>query len=110
MKTYGFSTTTTTTTKTTTPSREIDQSEAIGFDFQNVPSDQGGLTDQIGSTGQDVSAVKEGLTDQDRLRDELGSVPTMSDNLLHVSVYFNTLNERKVETVEVYDVSLHLQK
>ena len=90
MKTYGFSTTTT-TTKTTTPSMEIDQSEAIG----NVPSDQGGLRDQIGSTGQDVSAVKEGLTDQDRLRDELGSVPTMSDNLLHVSVYFNTLNARK---------------
>ena len=101
--------TTTTTTKTTTPSREIDQSEAIGSDFQNVPSDQGGLTDQIGSTGQDVSAFKEG-SDQDRLRDELGSVPTMSDNLLHLSVYFNTLNERNVETVEVYDVSLHIQR
>ena len=34
----------------------------------------------------------------------------MGDNLVHVSVYFNTLNERKVETVEVYGVSLHIQR
>ena len=49
---------------------------------------------------------QERLADQDGLRDKFGSVPTMGDNLVHVSVYFNTLNERKVETVEVYGVSL----
>ena len=31
--------------------------------------------------------------------------PNMSDNLLRVSVYYNTLNERLVQTKKVYDVS-----
>ena len=31
--------------------------------------------------------------------------PTMTDNLLRVSVYYNTLNERLVQTKKVYDIS-----
>ena len=97
MKTYGFSTsasannnnstTTTTTVKQITTSGDLDQNG-------------------VGLEGQEVSTVKDGLADKDGFIDELGSVPTMGDNLVHVSVYFNTLNERKVETVEVYDVRL----
>ena len=36
---------------------------------------------------------------------EKRSPPQMSDNLLRVSVYFSTLNERLVETTMVYSVS-----
>ena len=80
MKTYGFSTSS--TTNTTNPKTTSTTTKQIT-----------------------TSTAKEGFADQDGFRDELGSVPTMGDNLVHVSVYFNTLNERKVETVEVYDVS-----
>ena len=33
-----------------------------------------------------------------------GQSETMDGDLLHVNVYFKTLNERTVETVAVYDV------
>ena len=32
--------------------------------------------------------------------------PNIGDNLLHVSVYFNTLNVKKVVTSEVYGVNI----
>ena len=79
MRTYGFSTTTTTTTATTsaTPTSETsDESRTV---------------------------VSQG---QDRVTDNTGSgPPSLGDNLLQVSVYYNTLNEKRIETSKVYDVS-----
>merc|ERR1712106_1001485 len=108
MNTYGFSTTSTTTSTT----NETDsQTNAVALNT-DTSTDSGGKNSPASDTspGKNITKKKrEANSQQIGKESSEGDMkgrrppPDMSDNLLRVSVYFNTLNERSIETKEVYD-------
>ena len=90
MATYGFDTTST-TTETSTESSSTDILVPNGKTTKN--------------TQRKKREVEKQSQSEKMSTNEKRSPPQMSDNLLRVSVYFSTLNERLVETTMVYSVS-----
>ena len=90
MATYGFETTS--TTETSTESSLTDVLVPNGPATKNTQRKK----------REEEKQSQQGRTNTNEKRPP----PEMSDNLLRVSVYYSTLNERLVETTMVYSVSL----
>jgi len=118
MNTYGFSTTTTTNETINSSDSETngialntDTSTDSGKSNSSAPdTSAASRTVDSPALGKNTTEIKREANPQPSGKESSeGDMegkrppPDMSDNLLRVSVYFNTLNERSIETKEVYD-------
>ena len=88
---------------------------SYGFSESEVNENEKTTTTATNSVENVADQIAEGIVSSAKTREKRQSGltgnsqvnpsgPKMSDNLLRVSVYFNTLNERVITTSKVYDV------
>merc|ERR1711915_972409 len=108
----------TTLSTSTRPSQQYEALAEIsyGFSESEVDENEKTTTTETNSVENVADQIAEGVVSSAKTRQKrqsgltgnsqiANSGPKMSDNLLRVSVYFNTLNERIITTSKVYDLS-----